>query len=120
MVYNGTSCGLNDVLWAPCFAPPTVKQMLRALLPGYMQCDLDVGEQFPNFYLHKELRKYSLQILTTPIRRLNGDRVCGNGGNATRWASKTHPIGACSGRSDSSLRFMVNEGIRKTLSIGNG
>ena len=59
MVYNGTSCRLNDVLWAPRFGLPTVKQTLHALLPGYMQCDLDVGEQFPNFYLHEELRQYS-------------------------------------------------------------
>jgi hypothetical protein len=43
MVYNGTSCGLNEVLWAPRFRLPTVNQTLRALLPGYCQCDLDVG-----------------------------------------------------------------------------
>ncbi len=35
MVYNGTSCRLNDVLWAPRFGLPTVKQTLRALLAGY-------------------------------------------------------------------------------------
>jgi hypothetical protein len=35
MVYNGTSCGLNEVLWAPCSGLLTVKQTLRALLPGY-------------------------------------------------------------------------------------
>jgi hypothetical protein len=55
MVYNGTSCGLNDVLWAPCFGMPTVKQTLRALLPGYCQCDLDVGEQFLNYSPHSDL-----------------------------------------------------------------
>ena len=59
MVYNGTSCGLNDVLWAPRFGLPTVKQTLRALLAGYCQCDLDVGEQFLNFPLHIDLREYS-------------------------------------------------------------
>jgi hypothetical protein len=59
MVYNGMSCGLNDVLWAPRFGLPTVKQTLRLLLPGYLQCDLDVGEQFPNYYLHEDLRQYS-------------------------------------------------------------
>jgi hypothetical protein len=59
MVYNGTSCGLNDVLWVPWFSLPTVKQTLRALLLGYLQCDLDVGEQFPNYYLHEELCQYS-------------------------------------------------------------
>jgi len=59
MVYNGTSCGLNDVLWAPRFGLPTVKQPLRDLLAGYCQCDLDVGEQFLNFSLHMDLREYS-------------------------------------------------------------
>jgi hypothetical protein len=32
-VYNGTSCGLNDVLWAPRFGLPMVKQTLCTLLP---------------------------------------------------------------------------------------
>jgi hypothetical protein len=59
MVYNGTSCGLNEVLWAPRFGLPTVKQTLRALLPGYFQCDLDVGEQFLNYKIHELLREYS-------------------------------------------------------------
>ena len=31
MVCNGTSCGLNEVLWAPRFGLPMVKQTLRAL-----------------------------------------------------------------------------------------
>jgi hypothetical protein len=53
MVYNGTSCGLNDVLFAPRFGLPTVRHTLRAILPGYHQADLDVGEQFLNFCLHK-------------------------------------------------------------------
>ena len=34
MVYNGTSCGLNDVLFAPRFGLPTVWHTLRAILPG--------------------------------------------------------------------------------------
>jgi hypothetical protein len=59
MVYNSTSCGLNDVLWALHFGLLTVKQTLRALLPGYCQCDLDVGEQFLNYPLHSNLRKFS-------------------------------------------------------------
>jgi hypothetical protein len=59
MVYNGTSCGLKDVLWAPRFGLPTSKQTLRALLPGYCQCDLDVGEQFLNYPLHSDLREFS-------------------------------------------------------------
>ena len=46
MVYNGTSCGLNLALWAPHFGLPIVQHTLRALLPVYSQCDMDVGESF--------------------------------------------------------------------------
>jgi hypothetical protein len=58
MVYNGTSCGLSNVLWAPRFGLPTVKQTTRTRLPGYLQCDLDVGKQFPHYYLHEEMRQF--------------------------------------------------------------
>jgi hypothetical protein len=58
MVYNGTSCGLNNALWAPRFGLPAFKQTLRSLLPGYHQCNLNVSEQFLNFPLHQDLRKY--------------------------------------------------------------
>ncbi len=33
--------------------------MLCSLLPGYLQCDLDDAELFPNYYLHEDLRQYS-------------------------------------------------------------
>ncbi len=58
MVYNRTSCSLNNILWAPCFGLPTVKQTLQALLLGYFQCDQDVGEQFLNCPLHSALREF--------------------------------------------------------------
>ncbi len=58
MVYNGTSFGLNNILYALHFGLPTVKEMLRALLPGFFQCNLDVQDQFLNFKLHKLLREY--------------------------------------------------------------
>ena len=59
MVYNGTGCGLNNSVWAPHFGLPTVRQTLRSLLPGYCQCDMDVGEMFLNFLLHEELMRMS-------------------------------------------------------------
>ena len=31
LVYNGTSCGLNDVIWAPWFPLPTVDTHLRGV-----------------------------------------------------------------------------------------
>jgi hypothetical protein len=59
MVYNGTSCGLNECLHAPHYGLLLVKHTLRALRVGYYQCDLDVGKQFLNFKLHDNLRQLS-------------------------------------------------------------
>ncbi len=59
MVYNGTSCGLNDILYAPHFSLLTVRETLRAILPGFFQCDLNVQDQFLNFKLHRSMQEYS-------------------------------------------------------------
>ena len=59
MVYNYISCGYNLALWAPNFCLPIAQHTLRALLPGYSQCDMDVGEIFLNFPIHPELRTYA-------------------------------------------------------------
>jgi hypothetical protein len=54
MVYNGTSCGLNQVLWSPWFALPTGDQMLCTIDVGYWGGDNDYGDMFLNFWLHAE------------------------------------------------------------------
>ena len=59
MVYDGTSSGLNVGVWAPHFGLPYVSHTVRSLMPGYCQCDLDVGEMFLNFLLHEELKRLS-------------------------------------------------------------
>ena len=59
MVYNGTSCLLNGYLCAPHYGLVTVKHTMRALREGYYQCDLDVGEQYLNYKLHRHLRLLS-------------------------------------------------------------
>lgn len=64
MVYNGSSCGLNAVIWAPWFALPTGDQMIRTLDEGYWGADNDYGEMFYNFWLHADLRRYSGVDLT--------------------------------------------------------
>jgi hypothetical protein len=51
LVYNGTSCGLNDVLFAPNFWLPTPKSAGRVLGYGYYMVDIDLGEMFLNFPL---------------------------------------------------------------------
>lgn len=57
MVYDGTKSGLNDSLWAPWFALPTVDTMLRSVVVGTWLGDNDVGEMFLNFMLHEEVRR---------------------------------------------------------------
>ena len=59
MVYNGTSSGLNNAVWAPNFGLPFVKHTIRSLIPGYCQCDLYIGEMLLNFLLNKELQRLS-------------------------------------------------------------
>lgn len=36
-----------------------MKDTFRALLPGYMQADIDIGEMFLNFLLHESMKKLS-------------------------------------------------------------
>ena len=50
MVYNATSSGLNDSVWAPWFSLPTVELHLRAVVEGTYMADNDLGEMF--FKLH--------------------------------------------------------------------
>lgn len=59
MVYNGTSSGLNDAVWAPWFALPTVDTHLRSTIPNTYMCDIDLSEMFLNFMLDKDLRAYA-------------------------------------------------------------
>ena len=44
LVYNGTSCGLNAVLWAPWFAVPTVNTLLRTVEAGTFIGEGDIGD----------------------------------------------------------------------------
>jgi hypothetical protein len=64
MVYNGSSCGLNGVLWAPWFALPTGDTMARTVGVGYWGGDNDYREMFYNFWLHQDIRRYSGVDLT--------------------------------------------------------
>ena len=59
MVLNGSSCGLNQSVWAPNFWLPASASMLRALSYNYKVVDLDLGEMFLNFPLNPTLQKYS-------------------------------------------------------------
>jgi len=64
VVFNGTSCGLNDSVWAPNFWLPTAKSMVRVLGYNYKPVDIDLGEMFLNFPLSPLLIPYSGVDLT--------------------------------------------------------
>ena len=59
MVQNGTSCGLNEAVWASNFWLPTPKSMTRSLGYNYKAVDIDLGEMFLNFPLDEKLIPYS-------------------------------------------------------------
>ena len=58
MVYDSTVANLNDSLWAPWFAMPTVRDHLRAIGPGSYMADVDIGEMFLNFVMHPDVRPF--------------------------------------------------------------
>ena len=64
LVYNGSSSGLNDAVWAPWFCLPTVQSHLRAVSFGTYMADCDIGEMFLNFMLDVNLREYAGVDLT--------------------------------------------------------
>ena len=58
MVYDGSKSGLNDALWAPWFALPTINTMTRWTVAGTWLADNDYGEMFLNFPMHPDLQPY--------------------------------------------------------------
>jgi hypothetical protein len=57
MVYDGTKSGLNDSLWAPWFALPTVETHLRFVGTKSHMGDIDIGDMFHNFMLHDSVQR---------------------------------------------------------------
>jgi hypothetical protein len=78
MVFDGTKSGLNDALWAPWFALPTVDTTLRKVVTGTWMGDDDFGEMFYNFWLHHAFRPYTGIDLTELIPELkeHGGDTC--------------------------------------------
>ena len=56
MVYDGTKSGLNEALWAPWFALPTVDSLLRSVDPGTFMADNYIGEMFLNCFCMKQCK----------------------------------------------------------------
>ena len=58
LVYDGTSSGINEIVWVPSFFLPTSVSLGRQLQVNTYQMDLDIGEMFLNFPLYVGIRKY--------------------------------------------------------------
>ena len=58
VVYNATSCDLNEAMWAPSFWLPSANTAVRQLCFGFWSVDIDLGEMFLNFPLPAWLHKY--------------------------------------------------------------
>jgi hypothetical protein len=56
LVYAGSVGGLNLTIWVPLFFLPTIRTHLRAVDENTYMADVDIGEMFLNFILHKDLR----------------------------------------------------------------
>ena len=55
LVFNGTSCGVNEALMASNYWLPMSRTMTRLLSFGYRVVDMDIGKMFLNFPLHHTL-----------------------------------------------------------------
>ena len=58
IVYDGTDSGFNDSIWVPNFSLPTIETLIRGTSPDTWMVDLDISDQFLNFILHEEARRF--------------------------------------------------------------
>jgi hypothetical protein len=57
VVFDGTSSGLNETLWAPNFYLPTAKAAALHISFSSWMADMDCGEMFHNFFMDHRVRK---------------------------------------------------------------
>jgi len=57
LVYNRSSCGLKQILLAPWFSLPTITSHLRYVEAGTYTGDIDIGDCWQNFELHKSVQR---------------------------------------------------------------
>ena len=59
VVFDGTSSGLNETLWAPNFFLPSATSAAMLLTFGTWMADMDFGEMFHNFPMEERMRRCS-------------------------------------------------------------
>ena len=85
VVYDGTSCGLNECLWSPNFFLPTAKSAALLLTFGTWMADMDFGEFFHNFPMTERIRQHS-GVNIKPLAPFVNVSTKGEGGQALRWS----------------------------------
>ena len=59
VVFDGTSCGLNETLWSPNFFLPTSRNAAELLSFETWMLDVDFAEFFHNFFADSRIRKHA-------------------------------------------------------------
>ena len=59
VVFDGTSCGLNETLWSPNFFLPSSRNAADLLSFDSWMADADFAEFFHNFFADERIRKYA-------------------------------------------------------------
>ena len=80
VVFDGTSSGLNESLWAPNFFLPTARDAGQLLSFSTFMADVDFGEMFHNFFMDPKVRKHAgveIGILRDHSKDKNGGRRSG-------------------------------------------
>lgn len=59
VVFDGTSSGLNETLWAPNFFLPSARSASMTLSFATWMSDMDFGEMFHNFHMDPRIRPFA-------------------------------------------------------------
>lgn len=75
VVFDGTSCGLNEALWSPNFFLPTSRNASEMLSFDTWMSDADFGEFFHNLFADERVRKHSGEDVTpmSPFLKLESE-----------------------------------------------
>ena len=71
VLFDGTSSGLNNSLWAPNFYLPNSRSAALLLTFSTWMADVDFGEMFHNFFVANKIRKYSGVDITPLVPHVN-------------------------------------------------
>jgi hypothetical protein len=91
VVFDGTSCGLNETLWSPNFFLPTSRNAAELLSFDSWMADVDFGEFFHNFFADYRIRKHagvntSVLAPFLPAGAASQEDSSGSKSNGLRWS----------------------------------